>query len=87
MDDTRQQGKGGREDEMTGGGPTLVKHRAAEKGGAARASLIWAPRSWPSGSCIWIPDPPPPPLKGRKAGGGGGGSGMVFIAVDPGALI
>jgi hypothetical protein len=59
MDDTRQQGKGGREDEMTGGGPTLVKYRAAEKGGAARAPLIWAPRSWPSGSCIWDSGPPP----------------------------
>jgi hypothetical protein len=26
---------------MTGEGPMLVKHRAAEKGGGARASLIW----------------------------------------------
>jgi hypothetical protein len=43
MDDTRQQGKGGRKNEMTGGGPTLVNHKAAEKGGAARAPLIWAP--------------------------------------------
>jgi hypothetical protein len=41
--DTRQQGKGGRKDEMTGGGPTLVNHKVAEKGGAARAPLIWAP--------------------------------------------
>jgi hypothetical protein len=35
MDDTRQQGKGGMEDDMTGEGPTRVKHRAAEKDGAA----------------------------------------------------
>jgi hypothetical protein len=35
MDDTRQQGKGGKEDDMTGEGPTLAKHRAAEKDGAA----------------------------------------------------
>jgi hypothetical protein len=40
MDDTRQQGKGGRKNEMTGGGPTLVKHRATEKDVAALASLI-----------------------------------------------
>jgi hypothetical protein len=59
MDDTRQQGKGGREDEMTGGGPTLVRHWAAEKGGAAWAPLIWVPRSWPSESCIWNSGPPP----------------------------
>jgi hypothetical protein len=69
MDDTWQQGKGGREDDMTGGGPTLVKHRAAEKGGAARASLIWAPRSWPSESCIWDSGPPPLRLKVERRGG------------------
>jgi hypothetical protein len=40
MDDTRQQGKGGGKDEMTGGGPTLVNHKATEKGVAALASLI-----------------------------------------------
>jgi hypothetical protein len=40
MDDTWQQGKGGRKNEVTGGGPTLVKHRAAERGGTARAPLI-----------------------------------------------
>jgi hypothetical protein len=67
---------------MTGGGPTLVKHRAAEKGGAARAPLIQVPRSWPSESYIWNSGPPPP-LKGRKEGG----SGMFFIVVDPGVLI
>jgi hypothetical protein len=69
VDDTRQQGKGGRKNEMTGGGPTLVKHRAAERSGTTRAPLIWALRSWPSGSCTWDLGPPPPPLKGRKAGG------------------
>jgi hypothetical protein len=35
MDDTWQQGKGGKEDNMTGEGPMLAKHRAAEKDGAA----------------------------------------------------
>jgi hypothetical protein len=85
MDDTRQQGKGGREDEMTGGGPTLVKHRVTEKGGAERAPLIQAPRSWPSESCIWDSGPPPPPLRLKVERRGG--SGMVFIAVDPCALI
>jgi hypothetical protein len=35
MDDTWQQGKGGKEDDMMGEGPTLAKHRAAEKDGAA----------------------------------------------------
>jgi hypothetical protein len=34
MSDTRQQEKGGTGYYMTGEGPTLVKHRAAEKGGA-----------------------------------------------------
>jgi hypothetical protein len=70
MDDTRQQGKGGRKNEMTGGGPTLVKHRAAEKGGAARAP--WRLDRGRRKAAYGIPDPPPP-LKGRKAGGGGGG--------------
>jgi hypothetical protein len=59
------------EDDMTGEGPTLAKHRAAEKDGIARAPLIWALRSRSSKSCA--PDsgpPPPPPLKGRKVGGG-----------------
>jgi hypothetical protein len=32
-------GKGGRKDEMTGGGPTLVKHRAAEDD-AGRAIVV-----------------------------------------------
>jgi hypothetical protein len=35
MDDTRQQGKGGKEYDMTGEGPTRVKGRVAEKDGAA----------------------------------------------------
>jgi hypothetical protein len=68
---------------MTEGGPTLVNHMAVKESGAARAPLIWASRSWPSESCTWDFGPPPP-LKGRKAGGG---SEMVFIVVDPGALI
>jgi hypothetical protein len=33
MDDTRQQGKVVLEDDMMGEGPTLAKHRAAEKDG------------------------------------------------------
>jgi hypothetical protein len=61
-----------------------VKDRATEKVGAMSEPLIWAPRSWPLETAPTIPDPPPR-LTGRKAGGGG--SGMVFIAVDPGALI
>jgi hypothetical protein len=71
MDDTRQQGKGGREDEMTGGGPTLVKHRTAEEGSTARVPLIRELRSRPSERCAPDsgPPPPPPPLKGRKARG------------------
>jgi hypothetical protein len=40
MDDTWQQGKGGNKNDMTREGPTLAKHRAAEKDGAARAPLI-----------------------------------------------
>jgi hypothetical protein len=54
---------------MTGGGPTLVKHRVAEKGGAARAPLIWRLDRGRWEAAYGIPDPPPP-LKGRKAGGG-----------------
>jgi hypothetical protein len=71
-DDTWQQGKGGKEDDMTGGGPTRVKVRVAERDEAAHEPLIRAPRSWPLKAASLIPDPPPPPLKGRKAGGGGG---------------
>jgi hypothetical protein len=77
MDDTRQQGKGGKGDDMTGEGPTRVKGRVAERDEAAHEPLIRAPRSWPSESCIHDSGPPPPPLKGRKAGGGGGGGGGV----------
>jgi hypothetical protein len=40
MGDTRQQGKGGKEDDMTGEGPTRVKGRAAEKDGATHEPLI-----------------------------------------------
>jgi hypothetical protein len=70
MDDTRQQGKGGKEDDMTGEGPTRVKDRVAERDEAAHEPLIRAPRSWPSENCIRDSGPPPPPpLKGRKAGG------------------
>jgi hypothetical protein len=59
MEDTRQQGKGGRKNEMTEGGPTLVNHMAVKESGAARAPLIWASRSWPSESCTWDFGPPP----------------------------
>jgi hypothetical protein len=34
MDDTWQQEKGGKEDDVAGEGPTLAKYRAAEKDGA-----------------------------------------------------
>jgi hypothetical protein len=54
---------------VTGGGPTMAKHRAAERSGTARAPLIRALRSWPSEAALMIPDPPPW-LKRRKAGGG-----------------
>jgi hypothetical protein len=66
-------GSGGKavlEDDMTGEGPTLAKHRAAEKDGIVQAPLIRARRSRPSESCVRDSGPPPPPpLKGRKAGG------------------
>jgi hypothetical protein len=64
-------GEAAQEDDITGEGPTLVKHRAAEKDGIARAPLIRALRSRPLGSCAPDSGPPPPPpsLKGRKAGG------------------
>jgi hypothetical protein len=51
MNDTWQQGKGGKEADMTGEGPTQVKGRAAERDEVAYEPLIWAPRSWPSESC------------------------------------
>jgi hypothetical protein len=35
-------GKGGKEDDMTGGGPSLAKHRATEKGETDPAPLIRA---------------------------------------------
>jgi hypothetical protein len=85
MDDTRQQEKGGLEDDMTGEGPTQAKHRAAENDGIARAPLIRALRSRPSESCIRDSGPPPPPLRLKVERQGG--SGIAFIAVDPGALI
>jgi hypothetical protein len=63
-------GEGGwPEREVTGGGPTLAKLRAAERSGAARAPLIRTLRLWPLETAPTIPDPPPR-LKGRKAGGG-----------------
>jgi hypothetical protein len=37
----------------------LVKNRAAEKDGIARASLIWVLRSRPLGSCVLDSGPPP----------------------------
>jgi hypothetical protein len=84
MDDTRQQEKGGLEDDMMGEGPTQAKHRAAEKDGSAQAPLIRARRSRPSESCIRDSGPPPPlRLKVERQGG----SGIAFIVVDPGALI
>jgi hypothetical protein len=58
-DDTRQQGKGGRENEMTEGGPMLVNHMAVKESGAARTPLIWAPRSRPLKRCTWEVGPPP----------------------------
>jgi hypothetical protein len=62
-------GKAVLEDDMMGEGPTLAKHRAAEKEGIVQATLIRARRSQPLKSCIRDSGPPPPPLKGRKAGG------------------
>jgi hypothetical protein len=82
-DDTRQQGKGGQEDDMTGEGPAWVKGRVAEKDETAHEPLIRAPRSWPSENCIRDSGPPPLRLKVERRGG----SGIAFIAVDPGAQI
>jgi hypothetical protein len=59
MDDTRQQGTGGKEDDKAGEWPTLAKHGAAEKGGVVQAPLIWARRSRPSERCILDSGPPP----------------------------
>jgi hypothetical protein len=69
--------------EVTGGGSTMAKHRAAEKIVAARAPLIRALRSWPSGECIMDSRTPPLRLKVERRGG----VRMIFTAVDPGALI
>jgi hypothetical protein len=59
MDDTRQQEKGGKGDDMTGEGPTRVKDRVAERNEVVHESLIRAPRSWPLKRCV--PDSGPPP--------------------------
>jgi hypothetical protein len=40
--DTRQQEEGVLEDDMAGGGPTLAKHRATERGETNPAPLIRA---------------------------------------------
>jgi hypothetical protein len=53
-------GKVAPKDDITGEGPTLVKHRAAEEDGIMRAPLIRALRSRLLGSCA--PDSGPPPL-------------------------
>jgi hypothetical protein len=42
MDDTRKQGKGGKEDDMTGEGPMQAKHKATGKDGVVQVSLIRA---------------------------------------------
>jgi hypothetical protein len=81
MDDTRQQEKGGLEDDMTGEGPTQAKHGVVGNDGIARVSLIRVLRSQPSESCVR--DSGPPRLKVERQGG----SGIAFIIVDPGALI
>jgi hypothetical protein len=52
-------GKVAQEDDITGEGPTLVKHSATEKDGIVRASLIQELRSQPLGICA--PDSGPPP--------------------------
>jgi hypothetical protein len=69
-DDTRQQWKGGKEDDVMGEGPTQVKDRVAERDEVAHEPLIRAPRSWPSENCIRDSDPPPPlRLKVERRGG------------------
>jgi hypothetical protein len=40
MDDTWQQEKGGKEDDMTGGGPTQFKGRVAERDEVVHEPLI-----------------------------------------------
>jgi hypothetical protein len=47
-----------------------IKDKAAEKVGALPEPLIWAPRSWPSGSYTRDSGPPPLPLKVERRGGG-----------------
>jgi hypothetical protein len=42
MDDTWQQGKGGKEDDMMGEGPMQDKHRATRKDGVVQEPLIRA---------------------------------------------
>jgi hypothetical protein len=67
--DTRQQGKGGPEDDKAGEWPTLAKHGAAEKGGVVQATLIWARRSRSSKIFILDSGPPPLRLKVERRGG------------------
>jgi hypothetical protein len=50
-------GKEALEDVMTGEGPMLAKHGAAEKDGIVQVPLIWACRSWPLESCVRLPTP------------------------------
>jgi hypothetical protein len=74
-DDTRQQGKGGKEDDMTGEGPRWLNTGQLRRMGCSRAvdlgsSIVAVGKLHPR---FRTPPPPPPPLKGRKAGGGGGG--------------
>jgi hypothetical protein len=45
MDDTRQQEKGGLEENMMGEGPTQAKQRVAKNDGSAQAPFIQACRS------------------------------------------
>jgi hypothetical protein len=52
-------GEVAQEDDITGKGPTLVKHRSTDKGETVQALLIQALRSRPLGSCV--PDFGPPP--------------------------
>jgi hypothetical protein len=71
------------EDDMMGVGSTLDKHEVAENDEDVQAPLIRALKSWPSKVASAIPDTPPLCLKVERRGG----SRMVFIAIDPGALI
>jgi hypothetical protein len=83
MDDTWQQGKGGRKDEMTRGRPTLVKHRAAEDDMGHAIAIDLGTSIVAVGKLHMRFRTPPLRLKVERWGG----SGMVFIAIDPGALI